>query len=136
MQNLQKVLASVVILILDYFWIGNYMGIRYQPMILKIQGKKMVPNKLYAILTYILLLIGCWVFLFPNIVQTTYPLAHSFLFGAVMFGIYDLTAATVFIDWDMKLAIEDILWGGALLSSSVFISGWLVQFLKSNERTM
>ena len=52
-------------------------------------------------------------------------LKYGFLFGIIIFGIYDFTAASVFNNWDISLAIYDILWGGILY----FISSYSIKFI-------
>ena len=92
------------------------MGKRYNIMIPKIQGSKMETNMLYAFFSYLLMLIGLNVFVLPNLDMKNINIAdclkYGFLFGIVVYGVYDFTAAAVIKNWDIQLALVDILWGG------------------------
>ena len=106
-------------------WLKVYMGPSYGPMIKKIQGEDMKPNYLYAALSYILLGIGLIYFVLPNITEENLlndSLRYGFLFGIIVYGVYDFTAAAVIKDWDIKLAIIDILWGGVLYFLTAYLS--------------
>lgn len=106
-------------------WLKVYMGPSYGPMIKKIQGEDMKPNYLYAALSYILLAIGLIYFVLPNISEENLlkdSLRYGFLFGIIVYGVYDFTAAAVIKDWDIKLAIIDILWGGVLYFLTAYLS--------------
>ena len=61
------ILSSVILLLLDFVWLGTYMGPRYNKMIREIQGKQMKMNYWSAIITYILMIVGLNVFVIPNI---------------------------------------------------------------------
>ena len=41
-------------------------------------------------------------------------LARASLFGAVLYGVFDFTNASVFDKFDIKLALIDIVWGSLL----------------------
>ena len=45
----------------------------------------------------------------------------SFIFGIVIYGIYETTTMSIFKDWDFKIAIIDTIWGGLLFSLTTLI---------------
>jgi len=102
---------------------------KYKIMIKNIQGSKINVNFIFIILTYFLMLTGLNLFVLSNINPETKniydSLRYGFLFGIIIFGIYDFTAASVFNNWDISLAIYDILWGGTLY----FISSYSIKFV-------
>ena len=116
LQLKHRITSSLILLILDFLWLGGVMGKRYSIMIPKIQGSKMETNMLYAFFSYLLMLIGLNVFVLPNLdmknINVGDCLKYGFLFGIVLYGVYDFTAAAVIKKWDIKLALVDILWGG------------------------
>ena len=61
------IVSSILLLVLDFMWIGGYMANEYKKMIRKIQGSDMQVNVIYAILSYTLMIIGLNVFVIPNI---------------------------------------------------------------------
>ena len=127
MQNIRKyILATIILLVLDFVWIGTFMGQRYKQMVKKIQGGKAMKVKLYsAFLAYALMVVGLNVFVVPNIrkgKELEDSLKYGFTFGMVVYGVYDFTAGAVLENWDMKLALVDILWGGFVYFISAYIS--------------
>ena len=109
---------SLTMLILDFIWLTMFMSKRYKVMIKDIQGEELKVNMIYAVLVYLLMIIGQQVYIKPLIKSKKDVLIYGGLFGLIVFGIYDLTAGAVIKKWDLKLAIIDILWGVFLFTVS------------------
>jgi uncharacterized membrane protein len=120
-----RLISTFTLLVLDVLWITIIMGPRYNIMIKNIQNKKMETNILYAFFAYTLMVIGLNKFVLPmiDIENITFYECFSFgaVFGIVLYGVYDFTAATVLDKWDMNLAIFDVLWGGFVYLMSCYI---------------
>ena len=130
MLNLKhRIISSVTLLILDFLWLGGYMAGKYNVMIPKIQGASMKTNFLYAFLSYFLMIVGLNIFVLPNLninnININDCLKYGFVFGVVLYGVYDFTAAAVLKNWNIRLAIADILWGGLVY----FLSCYVLKFL-------
>lgn len=109
------IISSFLLLALDLIWLKGYMGNEYKKMIRKIQGSDMQVNTVYAIMSYALMIIGLNVFVIPNINKDNLmmdSLKYGFLFGIVLYGVYDFTIGAVLKGWNFKLALIDVLWGG------------------------
>ena len=109
------IISSFLLLALDLIWLKGYMGNEYSKMIRKIQGSDMQVNTVYAIMSYALMIIGLNVFVIPNINKDNLmmdSLKYGFLFGIVLYGVYDFTIGAVLKGWNFKLALIDVLWGG------------------------
>ena len=109
------IISSFLLLALDLIWLKGYMGNEYRKMIRKIQGSDMQVNTVYAIMSYTLMIIGLNVFVIPNINKDNLimdSLKYGFLFGIVLYGVYDFTIGAVLKGWNFKLALIDVLWGG------------------------
>lgn len=109
------IISSFLLLALDLIWLKGYMGNEYRKMIRKIQGSDMQVNTIYAIMSYALMIIGLNVFVIPNINRDNLmmdSLKYGFLFGIVLYGVYDFTIGAVLKGWNFKLALIDVLWGG------------------------
>jgi uncharacterized membrane protein len=122
----REIIAIVLLLILDGIWLTVYMGERYKLQVEAIQGSEMHVKVWSASLSYILMIVGLLVFVLPKTNKKTLlrdSILYGGLFGLVVYGIYDFTAGAVLKDWDMKLAIVDILWGGFVYTLSVYLSG-------------
>ena len=113
-----NIIATTILLILDILWLKLFMGPRYTIMVKKIQNSEMKVNFISALISYTLM-----VYLLNNVV-IKYNLSNleTFLFGIGLYGVYDFTAGAVFKNWDFKLAIIDILWGGFVYFISVYLA--------------
>ncbi len=115
MELKHKIASTLILLILDIIWIYFFMGPRYTTQIKQIQGSKMDVNKLSALMAYTLMVIGLQHFVLPklkNDMSFTNCLNVSFVFGIILYGVYDFTCGAVFKDWNWNVAIIDVLWGG------------------------
>lgn len=119
-----NIIATVILLILDFLWIAIYMGNQYQVQIKNIQGEQMKPKLTHAIMAYFLMIVGLNLFVLPNIrkgYELQDSLKYGLTFGIVLYGVYDFTAGAVFKKWNTKLALIDIAWGGFVFFISTYI---------------
>ena len=119
-----NIIATLVLLILDFLWIGLYMGKQYQTQIAVIQGFKMKPILFQALAAYILMVIGLNLFVLPNIRkghELEDSLKYGLTFGIVLYGVYDFTIGAVLKKWNMSLALVDIAWGGFVYFIAAYI---------------
>ena len=123
------IISALILLILDFIWITMYMGSKYETLITNIQGSSIKFNLIYAIFAYLLMIIGLYKFVLPkiNLNDITFKncFFNAFLFGVVLYGVYNFTLLTIFKKWDIQLAIIDISWGGLLY----FLSCYLLKFI-------
>tara|TARA_Y100000389_G_scaffold61028_1_gene57144 strand:+ start:2100 stop:2486 length:387 start_codon:yes stop_codon:yes gene_type:complete len=115
MDTKQRVISTVVLLLADFAWLGLYMNNQYGTLVRTIQGDNMKANPVFAVLAYLLMIVGLNVFVLPNIrkgYELEDSLKYGMTFGIVLYGVYDFTAGAVFSKWDKKLAVIDVLWGG------------------------
>lgn len=123
-------IATITLLLLDFLWIGLFMGNQYQKQITSIQKSKMKTKPLFAVMAYLLMIIGLNLFVLPNIrkgKELEDSLTYGFTFGIVLYGVYDFTAGAVFEKWDTKLAFIDIAWGGFVYFISAYL-GSIIAF--------
>ena len=128
----QNLIAIAVLLILDLLWIYIYMGSQYSSLVQDIQGSEMVVTPWMGALAYLLMVIGLVVFVLPRIRkghEWEDSLRYGFTFGIVLYGVYDFTAGAVLKNWDRKLAVVDVLWGGivyltAAYTGSIIANTW------------
>ena len=124
----QSVIATLVLLLADFLWIGLYMGKQYQTQVLSIQGSNMKTNPVFIVLAYLLMVVGLNVFVLPNIRkghELEDSLKYGITFGIVLYGVYDFTSGAVLTKWNKKLAIVDVIWGGFVY----FIASYLGSIL-------
>ena len=101
---------------------------QYNKQIPQIQKSPMKVKFLYAIIAYVLMAVGLVIFVIPNIrpeKRLTDSLYYGFLFGFVLYGVYDFTAAALISKWDIKTAILDTLWGGTVFFLAAYLGSLL-----------
>ena len=124
----QYIISIAILLVLDFLWIGFFMKNQYNKQIPQIQKTPMKVNFLYAVIAYVLMAVGLVIFVIPNIrpeKRLTDSLYYGFLFGFVLYGVYDFTAAAVISKWNMKTAILDTLWGGTVFFLAAYLGSLL-----------
>ena len=113
MDVLPRVCAVVALLVLDLVWIRLFMLPAYERMVPQIQRAPLRVGARSAVAAYALMVVGQQVF-----VLTHGNAQRAFLFGIVLYGVYDATCAAVFDRWDPVLALKDVLWGGTVYLAS------------------
>ena len=124
----QYIISIAILLVLDFLWIGFFMKNQYNKQIPQIQKSPMKVKFLYAIIAYVLMAVGLVIFVIPNIrpeKRLTDSLYYGFLFGFVLYGVYDFTAAALISKWDIKTAILDTLWGGTVFFLAAYLGSLL-----------
>jgi len=107
-------IAFVLSVLFDFFWIGLLMAKFYQKELggllrTKIGGK-LDPILWPAILVYVLLGAGVSYFTLP----LSESLIPGFLFGVIVYGVYEFTNYSLVKNWSLKVVVVDVLWGGVL----------------------
>ena len=114
-RQMNRLVGTIALLVLDLLWIRLFMGSQYKNLILNIQGMPLEYKTLPAVLAYLFMTLGLQVFVLES---KTNGLLRAFLFGLILYGVFDCTCAAVIEKWDMKLAIVDVLWGGFVFGAS------------------
>lgn len=121
--------AVVALLVLDLLWLSFFMARRYQEMIASIQcGAAMEVRVAPAVVAYFLMCVGLVLIVLPRMEKGRdagerlwNALRHGGVFGVVLYGVYDATAAAVFKDWSFPLALADVAWGGAVYTAAAYV---------------
>ena len=124
----KNIVATIVLLVLDVLWVTLYMRNAYKKQAQDIQGTQMKSRVYLGAIAYILMVVGLNMFVLPNIRkghELIDSLKYGATFGLVVYGIYDMTAAAVFKDWDLKLATVDIIWGSFVFFISAYVGSKL-----------
>jgi uncharacterized membrane protein len=109
-------LSAVVFVLLDSFYL-NIMKNYLTKQIENVQGSKMKFNFIGAALCYAFLIIGLNHF----IIQPNKSIQDAFLFGLIVYGVFETTNYAIFEKWSLFTVFIDTLWGGILFSLTVFI---------------
>ena len=106
------VLISIIVLVIDLFWLSLFLGKYFGKMVLKIQGETMNVNKNIASLSYLFIILSIYYF----IVMKDNGKMHldAFLLGLFIYGIFEFTSGAIFKKWNILPLFVDTLWGGIL----------------------
>ena len=139
MNVIQVLVSCIVLLILDISWIMLVMRHKYNEMIPRIQNSPMNVNIWYAAVAYMLMLFGLIWFVLRNIKDGTVleklrdSFLNGFMFGVVLYGVYNCTAGSVFDNWSIKITLIDCMWGGFVYFMSAFLGSLVKTSKDKNE---
>lgn len=121
MHELKVYLCLVpIIFVIDYLWLGNIMSNFYLKELGSMAREKngaFAPVIWAAVLVYALIPLGIVIFVLPGLPVENFflpTLGKGFLFGIVLYGVYDMTNYSLVNNWSLKLSAVDIVWGGSL----------------------
>jgi uncharacterized membrane protein len=109
--------AIATMLLLDFAWIGSSKSM-YAAMVQDIQGAPMVVRRTWAAaLAYALMAVGLVKFVMP--MQSW---KGAFIFGVVLYGVFNATNLALFDRYDPRVALVDTLWGGTVMTLTYLLS--------------
>jgi uncharacterized membrane protein len=111
------IISSIALLILD----GAYISLNqraFENQIASVQRVILQVKPLGAIICYFFLIFGLNYF----IISKKRTLLDAFLFGLIIYAVYDSTNYALFKQWKPLLAIMDAIWGGLLFALTTFIT--------------
>jgi uncharacterized membrane protein len=106
-----------LLLLLDAVYISTFNGF-LNKLFKRVQGGRKLSVKYGGFIATYLLMTSI-VYYFGIIKKFT--LSEMILLGISIFGVYDLTNYTTFIDWNLKMVVLDTLWGGVLFASITYL---------------
>ena len=109
-------ISAIVFVILDYFYLMLMKGY-FEKQIQLVQGAPLKVNLLGAIICYIFLIMGLNYF----IIKPNSSIQDAFLFGLVIYAVYETTNLALFTKWSWLTVLMDSLWGGILFALTAFI---------------
>ena len=126
-----KVYLSLIpiFFLIDYLWLGKIMSRFYLNELgplARVANGSMKPVIWAAIAVYLLIPLGIVLFVLPTVnpqCAITSALWRGFVYGIVLYGVYDMTNYSLLESWSLKMAWVDIVWGG-VLNAVASLSGW------------
>ena len=125
------VVALPLFILFDFAWIGFVMKdvyLREMGALGRTYEGTFKPNLPAALLAWALIPAGIVIFAVPRLTGDSSVLeviGWGALFGAITYGIYDLTNLATLKDYSMKLTAIDMAWG-TVLSAAITLIVWLV----------
>jgi uncharacterized membrane protein len=111
------IISSISLLILDAAYISLNQR-AFENQVASVQRVILQVKPLGAIICYFFLIFGVNYF----IISKKRPLIDAFLFGLIIYAVYDSTNYALFKQWKPLLAIMDAVWGGSLFALTTFIT--------------
>jgi uncharacterized membrane protein len=116
MFDLYILLTAVFLLALDFIYL-NAMSNYFKNQVKIVQKTPLKINYLGVILCYILLIIGLYYF----IIKRNKSVFDAFLFGLVIYGVYETTTLGLFTNWSFTTVVLDTLWGASLFAITTYL---------------
>jgi uncharacterized membrane protein len=119
----EVIISGIILIALDAAFISlNYKA--YTDQIVNIQRVVMSVKPEGAILAYCFLIGGLYYF----ILRRHRPVEEAFIFGMVIYGLYDFTNYALLKKWSLPLAIMDTIWGGVLMSLTTYATYQITRY--------
>jgi len=122
MFDFRLLVSAIVFVCLDALYLNlvkNYFSKQVQ----NIQGSEIKVNYLAAVICYIFLISGLNYF----IIRPHRSVNDAFLFGIVIYGVYETTNWAIFKNWSVFSVILDTLWGGILFAATTYTVNLLLR---------
>lgn len=107
----QIVVSAILMLLLDFIYLST-MRTTIEKQIVEVQRVYVNLKPIPAILCYIFLIFGLNYFI---LIQRRSVL-DAFLFGLVIYAVYETTNMATFKKWRWSMVFMDTLWGGVLMA--------------------
>jgi uncharacterized membrane protein len=109
------VLCLVLLVILDYLWLSLFSVGLYRSQVGSIAGIGFTVKVFPAIMAYFLLATGLVIFVYPlTFGAPRLAFFYGFIYGTIIYGVYDLTNYSVFAKWSLSFVFLDMGWGAIL----------------------
>ena len=98
-----------------------------------VQHKPLVVNPYYAFIVYIIMSYGLYIYVYKHINSDNWKndtLYKGFIFGIILYGVFDFTNLAIFSNYSLPTAIIDTLWGGALMALTTNFVYYLFEIKK------
>jgi uncharacterized membrane protein len=109
-------ITAIILTLIDFIYL-NVMNGYFQNQIKKVQGTPLKVNYLGVAICYIFLIIGLYYF----IIKPHKSPSDAFLFGLVVYGVYETTNYSLLTNWSIFTVFIDTLWGGVLFALTTMI---------------
>ena len=111
------VVSTLIFLMLDgvFLTVASPM---FKAQIADVQSSPLRVNMWGVILCYLFLIFGLQYF----IISKRRPVLDAFLFGLVVYGVYETTTFALLKNWRIQTMLLDTLWGGVLFALTTFFT--------------
>ncbi len=109
-----------VFLAIDFLWLGIIMSKFYKDelgVLARLSNGALTPVVWAAGIVYVLIPLGIVLFALPRVSpehMVSSSLFWGFVYGIVLYGVYDMTNYSLVSKWSLRMSIVDMLWGGTI----------------------
>ena len=120
-----------IFLAIDFLWLGVIMSKFYKDeleILARLSNGSLKPVLWAAGIVYILIPLGIVLFALPRVSQDdliSTSLFWGFIYGLVLYGVYDMTNYSLVKKWSLRMSVVDILWGGTINAVVTYIAAVL-----------
>ena len=109
-------LTAIVFVIIDCIFL-TMMKPYFENQVKIVQGSSLKVNITATLLCYVFLIFGIYYF----IIQPNKSVQDAFLFGIVVYAVYETTSRALLTKWKWSTVFIDTLWGGILFALTAWI---------------
>ena len=109
-------ITAIVLTLIDSIYL-SLIGGYFKNQIKNVQGSPLKVNYLGVAVCYVFLVIGLYYF----IIKPHKSASDAFLFGLVIYGVYETTSYALLSNWSIFTVFMDTLWGGILFALTTIV---------------
>jgi len=117
-------ITAIVFVIIDGIFL-TMMKPYFENQVIAVQGSALKANITATLLCYVFLIFGIYYF----IIQPNKSVQDAFLFGIVVYAVYETTSRALLTKWKWTTVFIDTLWGGILFALTAWIMKKMVKLL-------
>jgi len=116
MLDFSLLISAIVFVVIDSLFLNSMKGY-FGKQIKSVQGSDLKVNFVGAAICYIFLIAGLNYF----IIKPRKSVTDAFLFGLVVYGVYETTSYALLKNWSLLTVFIDTLWGAILFATTTYI---------------
>ena len=117
-------ITAIVFVIIDGIFL-TIMKPYFENQVKLVQGTALKVNITATLLCYVFLIFGIYHF----IIQPNKSVQDAFLFGIVIYAVYETTSRALLTKWKWTTVFIDTLWGGILFALTAWIMKKMVKLV-------
>jgi uncharacterized membrane protein len=117
-------ITAIVFVIIDGIFL-TMMKPYFENQVKLVQGSALKVNITATLLCYVFLIFGIYYF----IIQPNKSVHDAFLFGIVIYAVYETTSRALLTKWKWSTVFIDTLWGGILFALTAWVMKKMVKLV-------
>lgn len=117
-------ITAIVFVIIDGIFL-TMMKPYFENQVKLVQGSALKVNITATLLCYVFLIFGIYYF----IIQPNKSVQDAFLFGIVVYAVYETTSRALLTKWKWTTVFIDTLWGGILFALTAWVMKKVVKLV-------